>query len=103
MIYCSYESHGKKDSAVYISKNALKEAFFFPDTKMLHVIEFKTHGKTYEERKESVRGLAIDFQYAYSDVPDGLTLGEYAMVCDWFRDMGKRYGLLEEFEENAII
>ena len=52
----------------------------------------------YEKRKAEVREEAI--AYSYSD--EELSYGELADKQDYFRRLGKRYGLLREFKENAI-
>ena len=33
---------------------------------------------------------------------DGLYMSDMAQIYGWFEKMGKRYGLLKEFRENAI-
>lgn len=57
--------------------------------------------KTYQERKESVRMEAIEYQNTFSDKP--YSWGELATLSYYFEKMGKRYGLLKEFRENGII
>lgn len=69
----------------------------------LFVLTFRIIGKTYNERKESLRNLAIDFQYSNNiDTDVQMSMGEIAEVEDYFRRMGRKYGLLREFRENAI-
>jgi hypothetical protein len=54
----------------------------------------------YQKRKEAARQEAIDWQLNDSDHPysyEGL-----AIIGDYFYKLGKRYGLLREFRENAI-
>ena len=56
--------------------------------------------KTYQQRKEAARQIAIDWQYESSDYCysyEGL-----AILADYFNRIGKRYGLLREFRENGI-
>ena len=56
--------------------------------------------KTYAERKEEARNIAIEWQYTdgnYQYSYEGL-----AILCEYFRKIGKRYGLLKEFRENGI-
>ena len=60
------------------------------------------HGKTYAEKQESLRQLAIDYQYRYSDGWEP-SYDEVYEWTDFFRTNGRRYGLIEEFIENAII
>lgn len=52
----------------------------------------------YAKRKTEVREEAIE--YSYSD--EELSYGELADKQDYFRRLGKRYGLLREFRENGI-
>ena len=77
-------------------------ALFCPDVERVAVIEFKTHGKTYKERRENLRQMAIDYttkrKSAYSD----LTLWEIIKISDFFKKNGRRFGLLQEFHENGI-
>lgn len=54
----------------------------------------------YQKRKEAVRQEAIEWQYELDD--KDISMQELAEVGDYFRKLGKRYGLLKEFIENAI-
>lgn len=58
--------------------------------------------KSYQERKEEIRQQAIDWQQKFIE----------NYTCDWleisltaarFEKLAKRYGLVREFKENAII
>jgi hypothetical protein len=56
--------------------------------------------KTYQQKKDAARQLAIDWQYEDGDYPysyEGL-----AILCNFFHKLGKRFGLLREFRENGI-
>ena len=64
------------------------------------IVDFKTKGKTYADKQDSVRQVAIEYQHAERG---GMFTSEYAKVGSWFRLMGKRYGLLEEFENEGVI
>lgn len=55
----------------------------------------------YQKRKEAVRQEAIDWQLSLSESED-MSYGELIAVGDYFYKLGKRYGLLREFRENAI-
>lgn len=57
--------------------------------------------KTYAERKNAARNQAIAWQYRQAEQP--LSQGELANFVDHFTRLGRRYGLLREFRENAII
>lgn len=71
---------------------------FSPDIEC-HVIQLAIHGKTYAERKENLRDLAINYDH---ESIWGLSWGEWALIEGWFEEQGRRYGLLEEFRENGI-
>lgn len=58
-------------------------------------------GKTYAERKKSVRDLAIEIQSAFVDCTWSWWIE--AELGEIFTRLGKRYGLIEEFRENGII
>lgn len=54
----------------------------------------------YQEQKEKAREIAIEWQNNDSDFP--YSWEGYAMICDYFYKLGKRFGLLKEFRENGI-
>lgn len=55
---------------------------------------------TYQQGKERARDCAIEWQLDYGN--HNYSYGELADFCDYFRRLGKRYGLLREFHENGI-
>jgi len=55
----------------------------------------------YERRKDAARQKAIDWQYEASQ--KNLSYGELADAGEKFTKLAKRYGLVREFRENAII
>lgn len=55
----------------------------------------------YAEKKEQVRQEAIDWQNDFCN--HNYSYGELAFYSDYFEKMGRRYGLIKEFRENAII
>lgn len=83
---------------IYFDWAAFHKDMFNPESTG-EIIRFEVNGKTYAERKESVRNTAIEWSYADKD---GLSIAEFMVVEDWFYKNGKRYGLLGEFRENAI-
>ena len=54
----------------------------------------------YQKRKEKVRNEAIDWQNDFCN--QTYSWGELAEWGNYFENLGKRYGLLEEFRENGI-
>lgn len=56
--------------------------------------------KEYEEGREAAREEAIDWQSNEATKP--MSMDELADWQGYFHDLGSRYGLLEEFQENGI-
>ena len=54
----------------------------------------------YQKRKAEVREEAIEWQADFAE--HNYSYGELAYYGDYFERLGKRYGLLREFKENAI-
>lgn len=57
--------------------------------------------KTYAENKERARDIAIEWSHIAAE-QGNLSYSELAEAGDYFYRLGKRYGLLREFRENAI-
>ena len=101
--YAAYtDAEGRDHGMLFDSEtiSAYYNATFSPATKEVAFIEFKVGGKTYQDRKENVRQKAIEF--SHFNFP-GLFFSDMIWIENWFRRQGERYGLLEEFRENAII
>lgn len=56
---------------------------------------------SYKIKKERVRQQAIEWQDTTAD--QSLSYGELAEAQAHFETLGRRYGLINEFRENAII
>ena len=94
---------GKTETHMYTSWDAFHAATFSPETDVLSCIPFRLSGRTYAERRESARNLAIDVQAADDGTTDiGLSYGELHLIQCFFESVGRRYGLLTEFRENCI-
>ena len=103
MFYTSFiDGNGKPQTNLYHGFSRWFEDSFSPDTEVKSIIDFTIHGRTYTEKKECLRNIAIDFQCANSEANGGLSYGEIADISSWFEKNGKRYGLIKEFHENAI-
>ena len=100
MFYANFiDGEGKKQANLYYGYSKWFEDSFSPDTIVNVIIDFKIQGKTYAEKKEYLRNLSIDFQSA---IDCDLSYGELADIYNFFEVNGKRYGLIQEFRENAI-
>ena len=74
---------------------------FNPLCKNIKTLELKIKGKTYKERKNNLIELAKDWQLEFATLD--WSYGELATISDYFYKNGKKYGLIKEFRENAII
>lgn len=54
----------------------------------------------YQRRKEAARQEAVDWQIESAE--QNLSYGELFEIGNYFYKLGKRFGLLREFRENAI-
>lgn len=86
-------------SNVFTSWSEYRTATFSPDCVIECVRQLKIKGRTYAERRENLRNLAIDIQSADNG---GMSYSEWAILGDFFDKNARRYGLLNEFRENAI-
>lgn len=67
-------------------------------------IPLKATGKTYQNKRQSIRDVIMDICEAQFDVDGlGLSYGEESTLWSWCKCMAKRYGLIKEFEANGII
>ena len=57
--------------------------------------------ESYQQLKEAAREAAIDWQNSWQD--NWPSYGELAEAQERFEKLGRRYGLIREFRENAII
>jgi len=72
--------------------------------KLLELITLEVKGKTYTEKSNFLRDLAIDFSlFNTSDCDIDLSMEEITNICAWFTEKARMYGLTNEFRENAII
>lgn len=55
----------------------------------------------YQQRKEEARQEAINWQHEFNQ--HNYSYSELADWGDYFTKLGRRFGLLKEFRENAII
>lgn len=56
--------------------------------------------KNYQQRKEAARQEAVEWQLGLCDYCP--SMGELEEAGNYFYELGKRFGLIREFRENAI-
>lgn len=100
MFFASYkDAFGNEHANLYFDYPSFYADTFSPECEIIQLIEFAIHGKNYRERKNSLEEIAIEFSY---NSVCGLSYSEMCYIQNFFETMGKRYGLLREFRENAI-
>lgn len=100
MFYAKLKQRNEETGVLYEDFQDYISDTFSPEVETMVIIPFTVHGSNYAERRENVRGTAMEFQTA-NDC-DGLYMSDMAQIYGWFEKMGKRYGLLKEFRENAV-
>lgn len=69
--------------------------------KAFYVLERAARPRTYAEKKDALRSFAIDWQHATGDFD--MSMSDVIDWCEFFEEYGRKYGLIREFRENAII
>ena len=93
------DANGNLNASLYYGTEQFFKDTFSPDSEYFLMPLGGISGDTYAERKACARALAVDFS---NNQASGLSWSEYAIVTNFFETIGKRYGLLKEFRENAI-
>ena len=90
----------RKETAFLDDFDTYKRETFSPCIETVCFFFLEIEGKNYAERKENASNKA----WAYSTYQaGGLYWSDLAIIGDFFERVGKRYGLLTDFRENAII
>ena len=104
MLLGYFENTDTKETSVKIfyTYHALNIYTFSPliETIFLLDTDKPPAGKSYQDKKENLKNIAIDYSLVFGDT--NISWLEYAILTDYFRQYGRRYGLLKEFRENAI-
>lgn len=96
IIYMNPDNNNEIDGGIF--KNDVKIPGFL---KILYEIPLTVSGATYQDRKNDLRNKAIEYQNSWYDFC-GFSYGEIGDIQAFFENNGRRYGLLQEFRENAI-
>ena len=102
MFYAKLKQGGQTVGNLYHDFQDYVNDTFSPDVETLDIIPLTVHGKNYRERRADLEDKAIDFQNDYFDPDVEIPVLDSSEIMHWFEKMGKRYGLLKEFRENAI-
>ena len=100
LIYAVTKNDETNETKAYLTTYGVLHALTFPPLVNVEcIIEFTIHGKTYAEKKNNLREIAIDYS---NNRADGLYMSDFIAIENWFFKNGKKYGLIKEFKENAI-
>lgn len=101
MIFAAYhDENGNERATTFDCSDCFNRFFFSPCLDPVFVTDFKVTGKTYAERKENARNIAIDVQtFSWP----GLYWSECADIENELYRIGKNNGLLNEFRREGVI
>ena len=100
MIYTVLEENGEFNAYLFDNFEEFTAALIERDIVILQcAIELNEVSGTYAEKKAAIESKAIEYS---NNAANGLSYGELALIQGYFETYGKRYGLLEDFHENAI-
>lgn len=97
------DPHKNIHTNIYYMPESFYKDTFSPDCNILAVLGFSIPGKSYQERKEAARLLAIEYQNINNDFSICWSYSELVTLNSYFENIGRRYGLINEFKENCII
>lgn len=96
-----YQDNKEIDGGIYQDISYNTAAAEIGENNILLYIPLKVSGKTYQDRKENLRNKAIEWSNTQGEY-GAWSYGELADIQTFFENNGRRYGLLNEFRENAI-
>ena len=103
IILANLTINGETEDYLFTSCPEYYSATFSPEVEINAEVFLGLSGKSYEEKQASARNAASEYSRA---LPDGyfndFSWNEIAIINNWFEKVGKRYGLLREFKENAL-
>lgn len=91
------------NTSIFFNSEAFIEATFNPCIEYEALYLGAIKGKTYAERKENAREKAVEYSINIETFTSGLSWGEVYTIQCYFENIAKKYGLLREFRENAIL
>ena len=95
------ETSEKIEGGIYTGISYKTAAAEVGEENILLYIPFKVSGKTYQERKADLQDKAIEWSNTQGEY-GAWSYGELADIQEFFENNARRYGLLQEFRENAI-
>lgn len=102
MLYAIIKDENGEIIADFMDYNEYHNKTFCPDSETLFIIDFKysKKGKSYTDKKNFIREKAKAYQNNFEFIDN---LNAVILLQNYFEKWGKKYGLLREFKENAII
>lgn len=97
-----YQDNKKIEGGIYNGISYETAAAEIGENNILLYIALTVSGATYADRKNDLRDKAIEWSLTQGEYA-AWSYGELGTISDFFENNGRRYGLLNEFRENAII
>jgi len=85
-----------------ITRADLINEYGIQEKDILYYLPLKITGRNYQEKRENLRNLAIEYQSTYYEFCN-YSYGELSILQNFFEVYGRKYGLITEFKENCII
>jgi len=95
------ETSEKIEGGIYTGISYKTAAANVGEENILLYIPLNVSGKTYQERKADLQDKAVEWSNTQGEYT-AWSYGELADISDFFETNARRYGLLQEFRENAI-
>ena len=99
MIYAVLKQDNDETANLFFTWEDFHKATFNPEIEPICIIELGRVKGNYQDKKAAIEDKAIE--YSNNNYP-GLSYNELSYIESYFETYGKRYGLLNEFRENAI-
>ena len=96
-----YQDNKEIDGGIYQNISYKTAAAEIGENNILFYIPLTVSGKTYLDRKNDLRDKAIEWSNTQGEY-GAWSYGELSDIQSFFEINGRRYGLLNEFRENAI-
>jgi hypothetical protein len=101
MVIADYiDASGAEYCRIFETFEDFHQATFSPACRVWDTAEFKIHGATYKERKESCAKLAARVKRMEKG---NLTYSEIQRLRDYFEKTGRKYGNLRLFRRIGVL
>lgn len=100
LYYVIYNERTQETIATLGNNHTFYNDTWSPCDKVICSFYLSIRGKTYQEKKNHIQALAIEWS---NNQAPGLDWVDLSIIYNFFEKYGRRYGLVKEFKENCII